>query len=137
MYSRTFDPAITHELRIYLFGGEDKVIIRNNHSPIKIRLIADGASDKTYAFSGKARYLRKVHVYEGDTTSNYTGETGPVHIKRSGAASNSAVQLTDRYNKTAPLLTAGFNADDGLILGAGLRWIRQGFRKTPFASRQE
>ncbi|HTL06705.1 MAG TPA: BamA/TamA family outer membrane protein, partial [Chitinophagaceae bacterium] len=41
------------------------------------------------------------------------------------------------YNKTAPLLTAGFNADDGLILGAGLRWIRQGFRKTPFASRQE
>jgi len=37
-----------------------------------------------------------------------------------------------------PLVTLGYNADDGLMLGGGFRYTHQrGFRKTPFANRQQ
>lgn len=137
LYRRTIDPAVTNELHLYMYGGEDNISITNNSSPIKIRIIGDGASSKQYTFSGKNRYLRKVHVYEGDSTAAFNGDTQPVHKHLSNDASNTALLLTDRYNKTIPLVTVGFNADDGAIFGAGMRWIRQGFRKTPYASSQE
>lgn len=36
-----------------------------------------------------------------------------------------------------PLLSIGYNPDDGLSLGFGMRMIRQGFRKEPFKSLNE
>ena len=137
LYNRVIDPSVTKELHLYMYGGEDNIHITNNSSPVKIRITGDGISAKQYQFEGKARYLRKIHVYEGDSSAVFSGQTRPVHLHLSNDADNSAVKLTDRYNKTIPLLTAGFNADDGLILGAGIRWIKQGFRKTPYASTQE
>lgn len=41
-----------------------------------------------------------------------------------------------KYEQTIPFVTAGFNLDDGILLGAGVNIIRQGFRKLPEASRQ-
>ncbi len=137
LYSRILDPSVTNELRLYMNGGNDNINITNNSSHIKIRIIGDGASTKQYTFSGKGKYLRKIHVYEGDTTAVFSGQSSPVHKHLSGSPSNTAYMPADRYNKTIPLLTAGYNADDGLILGAGIRWIRQGFRKTPYASNQQ
>jgi len=137
LYNRTIDPAVTNELHLYMFGGEDRITVTNNNSPVKIRIIGDGASSKQYQFEGKAKYLRKIHVYEGDSGAVFTGSSQAVHQHLSNNAANTAMKLTDRYNKTIPLLAAGFNADDGIILGAGVRWIKQGFRKTPFASSKE
>lgn len=39
-----------------------------------------------------------------------------------------------KYDRLAPLVSAGYNLDDGILLGLGAKWTRQGFRKTPFAS---
>ncbi|MFT3935416.1 MAG: BamA/TamA family outer membrane protein [Chitinophagaceae bacterium] len=137
LYSRTINPSVTKELRLYMFGGEDEIHINNQSSPIKIRVIGDGASNKQYDFSGSASGLRKVHVYDNDSTANFSGNSGPVHKHLSSEKDNTSVFATDRYNKNIPLLTAGYNVDDGVILGLGLRWIRQGFRKTPYASSQQ
>ena len=39
------------------------------------------------------------------------------------------------YNTALPLITAAINPDDGLFLGAGIRYTHQrGFRKSPYAS---
>ncbi|MEO5591841.1 MAG: BamA/TamA family outer membrane protein, partial [Chitinophagaceae bacterium] len=136
LYSRVIDPSVTKELHLYMYGGEDNIDIVNNSSPIKIRIIGDGAVNQ-YHFTGAAKYLRKVHVYEEDSSAVFSGQTSPVHLHLSDDEDNTSLWLTDRYNKTVPLIAAGFNADDGIILGAGIRWVRQGFRKTPYASTQQ
>jgi Omp85 superfamily domain/Calcineurin-like phosphoesterase len=137
LYSRLFDPAVTKELRLYLYGGTDDISIINNSSPLTIRIIGEGNDKKTYQFTGSAGYLRKVHVYGADSTAVFNGATGPVHLHLDAGEDNTALQLTNRYNNTIPLLSAGYNVDDGLLLGGGVRWIKQGFRKLPYASMQQ
>ena len=87
--------------------------------------------------TGSSKYLRKIHVYEADTGAvfNETSRTAHLHLKTND--DNTAIPLTNRYNKLIPLLAAGYNADDGVLLGAGVRWIKQGFRKLPYASMQQ
>jgi hypothetical protein len=137
IYSRVMDPEITKELRLYLNGGQDSVSIKNNSSPIAIRIVGDAKAIKTYQFSGASKYMKKISVYSGDSTSVFKGQFKHVHKHLSNNTDNIALQLTDRYNKTIPLLSVGFNADDGFILGGGIKWIRQGFRKKPYASIQD
>jgi len=135
-YSRILDPAITKELRLYINGGNDKVIVRNNKSPIKIRIVGDGLSAKQYEFSGVTKYLRKIHVYDGESNATFRGNYHGVHQHLSADAENTALQLTDRYNKAIPLLLTGYNVDDGFMLGGGIKWIKQGFRKKPYSNIQ-
>jgi outer membrane protein assembly factor BamA len=43
---------------------------------------------------------------------------------------------TNLYNIFRPLITVGYNLDDGFLLGAGVNITTQGFRKLPYASVQ-
>ena len=137
LYERVLDPAVTKELRLFIYGGNDSVVVRNNSSPVTIRIVGDGVSAKQYSFSGSDPYLRKIHVYEGDSNALFTGLFNKVRRHLSSDADNTAQQLTDRYNKAIPLLWMGYNVDDGFLLGAGLKWINQGFRKQPYSSMQQ
>ena len=137
IYHRVIDPSITRELRLYMNGGEDHIIVRNNSSPVIIRIVGDGKSAKKYQLDGASKYLRKIHVYEGDSNVTFTGGFAKVHRHLSGDADNTAQELTNRYDKVIPLLSMGFNADDGVVIGAGVKWIKQGFRKQPYALIQE
>lgn len=136
LYSRILDPEVTKEIRLYINGGEDNITVANNSSPIKIRIIGDAVSKKQYDFSGKLKYLRKIHVYDGEANASFTGQN-EIHTHLSNERANTAMILTDRYNNTIPLLTAGYNIDDGFLLGAGVKWIRKGFRKEPYANMQQ
>ena len=135
VFSRVFDPDITKELRLFLFGGSDSVFINNNRSNIKLRIVADGKTGKKFSVAGNSKYLRKVHIYDGlNVGSGYEGDLSSVRLHQSDNPANTNFQVTERYNKTIPLLSIGYNADDGLLLGAGVKLIRQGFRKVPYAS---
>jgi hypothetical protein len=111
LFSKTYNPSLTKEIRLYLHDGNDSVTINNETAPIKLRIIgADGKKSYNIANSRK-----RVRLYENDTA--YI----PVNL----------------YNMTMPLYTAGFNLDDGLIFGIGFKHIHQGFRKLPYASVQQ
>jgi hypothetical protein len=137
VYQRILDPAVTDELRLYTRGGEDQIKINNSSSPIRLRIVGDGISSKHYSFKGTSHFLRKVHVYEGDSNAVFSDYYKPVRLHLSSRTSNTEFQPTNRYNNTAPLLWMGYNVDDGFLLGAGLKWIKQGFRKQPYASMQQ
>jgi hypothetical protein len=137
IYQRLIDPSVTKELRLYVNGGADNIFISNNTSPVTIRIVGDATSNKNYHIVGKSKYLRKIHVYGGETNTTISGQNSHIHHHFSNDNNNVAMQLTDRYNKKIPLLKIGYNVDDGLILGGGLRWINKGFRKQPYASIQE
>ncbi|MEO5891834.1 MAG: BamA/TamA family outer membrane protein [Ferruginibacter sp.] len=137
LYSRVMDPGVTKEIRLFLQGGNDSVVIKNAGAPVKIRIVGDASSDKKYDISGSNKYLRKIHVYDGNSNAVFTGSGNNIHRHLSDASVNTELHLTNRYNKTIPLLSVGFNVDEGVIFGGGVKFIRQGFRKDPYASTQQ
>ncbi|ASZ10956.1 BamA/TamA family outer membrane protein [Chitinophaga pendula] len=133
IYSRTFDPAVTKEIRFYGLGGEDRFQLSGTHpSPLRIRLIGGKDAD-TYTETGNAHGGKRVHIYDLKNGKDSFLLNGA----RERLSSNPGVIQYNRrafkYNKTMPLITAGFNRDDGILLGLGVQHIGQGFRKEPFA----
>ncbi|MEO7765914.1 MAG: BamA/TamA family outer membrane protein, partial [Ferruginibacter sp.] len=137
LYSRVLDPSVTKEVRIFLQGGSDRVIINNSSAPVIIRIVGDGASPKQYDINGSDKYLRKIHFYDGTSNAVFTGTYHNTHRHLLNNKANTGFQITNRYNVTVPLLNIGFNVDDGFVFGGGARITRQGFRKQPYASVQQ
>jgi hypothetical protein len=139
IYSRTFDPKDTKEIRIYGLGGEDKWKITGDHStPIHIRIIG-GKDNDTYIDSTSQRAGNHIRIYEktnGQDTFQLAGNERRILSSNPANIAYERTPLVYIYDKLMPLATAGFNSDDGLSLGAGFQFTHQGFRKRPFASRQ-
>jgi hypothetical protein len=132
MYERTFDPKVTKELRIYSFGGDDKFVVKGSAGKIKVRMIGGEGSDLfENTASGKGGF-----VY--DTKNDDNKITGRFRNKM---ADDTAVNSYDRfyykYNQVIPFVSFNYNRDDGLYLGFSLKFIRHGFRKSPYKTLHE
>ena len=132
LYSRTFLPAETKEIRFFLRNGSDSIYISNANAPVKMRFVG-GTGNKAYHIKETKSSIR---IYEGLNNARFYGSDKKVHKKLSNDSADLAVVPTNLYHVTAPVLQGGFNYDDGLLLGIGVRHTHRGFRKTPFASRQ-
>jgi hypothetical protein len=132
LFNKTFDPAVTKEIRIFAGKGNDSIVLNNQHSRIKLRLVG-GDGNKLYNVF-KAR--RPAQVFEKMNTAVFQGQTKRLRKHLSDDSVNTAFVHTNLYNRTAPLFTGGYNADDGLLLGAGISYTHQGFRKRPYGSNQ-
>src|SRR6187399_1752151 len=132
MYDRTFDPAVTKELRLYSFDGEDKFLIKGNNDKIKIRMIGGDGKDifeNTGSGSGNIVYDMKngENTLTGDLKNKMANDT----------IVNSYNRLDYKYNQTIPMIIGSYNSDDGVILGASVKFVNQGFRKTPYKNMHE
>ena len=116
LLNKVYRAAVTQEIRLYVGEGDDKVTVNTENSPIKFRLIG-GKGKKDFDVAGAAR---KVKVYNGsDSLSTRFVPVNP-------------------YNVWMPLASAAINADDGFLLGLGLKYTKMdGFRKLPYASVQQ
>jgi hypothetical protein len=129
-----YHPAITKEIRLYVQGGDDKIIINNSTSPIKLRFV-DSAGTKTYDVKQSSR---KVSVYGQKDSTHFTGDVNRISKHLTNDTLNAKFVPTNLYNVWAPLATAAINADDGFLLGLGFRYTgRDGFRKLPYSNMQE
>lgn len=139
IYSRTFDPNVTREVRIFGLGGEDKFDIKGDyHTPIHIRIIG-GKDNDTYRDSTTQHAGNHIRIYEkrgGADTFQLAGNERRILSYDPANIKYERTPLLYIYDKLMPLATAGFNSDDGLSLGVGFQYTKQGFRKRPFASRQ-
>jgi len=127
MYDRTFDPKDTKEIRLYSFDGDDKFLIKGNNDKIRIRMIGgDGQDLFENTGSGGGNF-----VYDKKSGNNKL--TGDLKNKMANdTIVNSYNRLDYKYNQTMPSLLVNYNSDDGVILGASVKFINQGFRKTPY-----
>ncbi len=127
MYDRTFDPEITKEIRLYGLGGEDKFVVKGGNSKIRIRMIGGEGND---AFENTASSNRGI-VYDSKAETNQL--TGKFRNKMShDSLVNTYERLYYKYNQVIPFVSIGFNQDDGLFIGPSFKFIRHGFRKTPY-----
>lgn len=129
MYERKFDPAVTKEIRLYGMGGDDKFLIHGDGNDIKIRMVG-GDGEDNFDNSSSSHPVKNI-AYDLKSENNKT--TGNIKSKISNdTAVNSYQRIYYKYDQTIPFVSANYNSDDGLFLGASLKLIRHGFRKDPY-----
>src|ERR1700722_4834917 len=115
LFSKVYYPSITREIRLFIGKGDDSVFIDNNNSPVKLRITGGEGNKKYQVIESK----RKVDVFEKENNAVFSGNTGRLVEHLSNDSANTAIVPGNLFNVLAPLTTAGFNRDDGFILGVG------------------
>jgi hypothetical protein len=134
LMNKTYSPDVTKEIRLYVGGGDDKIVLNNGTSTIKLRMV-DSTGNKTVEV---VQAKRKVLLYDRGTQLKLLGDSSRLRLKLSADSANTAYMTTNLMNVTMPLVTIDINPDDGFLLGAGFRRTHQeGFRKRPYNDVQE
>lgn len=135
-FARTFDPAETDELRIYLKGGDDRVTVTGDAGGITLRIISGGGQkllDDTQ--SGRAIFydVRPPSVVrQGSGTSVVHDEYEPPD-GASGFLEDIEVPPRDWGWEVLPFPELGYAPGVGFMLGAGVQVSEFGFRKHPWS----
>ena len=130
MYERIFHKDETNEIRIYGLGGVDQFDIQNNiNNGIKIRAIGGPGPDH-FATNNTTGYSN-VHFYDTKKGNTWNVGTGRVHTSDDPDINQYKYLSTVKYDRTLPVLFFGSNSDDGMFIGGGLKFQKDGFRKEP------
>lgn len=131
LMDKVYDPHLTREIRVYTGDGRDSINIKSANKTIKIRLVTRNG-EKALRIEESAQ---KIKLYAKPERFSIYGATGQVKKYLSNDSTNTAFVPVNLYNVTMPLVTLGYNKDDGLLMGGGFRYIhREGFRKSPYTS---
>ena len=131
-FARTFDPAETSEIRLYMHGGDDRALLSGPASPILVRLIGGGGTDR---FDGEARGSI---IYDPGPDSEYADGLGAAVRRRRAPRPYSwfdGERTLDWGSSWIPEPRVSYDVDRGLLLLAGAKIERYGFLKTPYSSR--
>jgi len=133
LYQRIFDPSVTRELRVYGLEGKDRFSLSGESSSIRIRII--GGDGKDLVEVNHRSPAGKTLVYDKANGKNQITGTGRYRNRLSDHPDvNNYDWQGYHYNKRMPFLSVNYNPDDGIYLGALIRWTRQNFRKEPFSA---
>ncbi len=131
LMNKTYDPALTKEIRLYIRNGNDSVVLNNKTSGIKLRIIG-GNDKKFYHIIGSKS---KLSIYDKQNGSTFYGDTSQIKKHISNDSMHTVFVPVNLYNVWMPLTVIGLNLDDGFILGTGFKFIKQeGFRKFPYVA---
>ena len=131
-YNRVFKKNETKEIRLYGLGADDRFkITGESKNAIKVRIIGGKGKDRIDDESRVAKSKKVVYDKVKNTVIN--SEHG---LKNKTSDTDEEVNRYNRfefkYDKVIPLITGGFNPDDGLFIGGGVSIIKNKFRKEPF-----
>ena len=133
LFKKTFDPAVTKEIRLYIKDGNDSVVLDNKATNIKLRIVG-GSGIKAYDIKNS---YHKVRLYDKTDSGFYTGKANRLIKNLANDTANLSYRQTDLYHKTMVLPDAGFNNDDGFLLGFSVKFMNPGFRKFPYGNTQQ
>jgi Omp85 superfamily domain len=120
IFSKTYDPRFTKEIRFFIGNGNDSIVIDNKNSSIKLRFSGkDGPKRFNLIGSNK-----KVPVFEKENSAIFSGDTSRFIKHISSDSANTAVVPGNLFNVITPLLNFAYNLDDGVLLGVQLTFTR-------------
>ena len=129
---RVFDPAATHDLRLFLHGGADQVVIRGRSRAITLRVVGGGHATVVDS-SGDG------HVRFYATGDDRAVGPAPTHVDTRADAGPPPPRPYDDYRDWGsfwmPSWWGSFGPDLGAFVGGGFARTDYGFRKYPYASR--
>jgi len=136
-YRRTFDGRETEEIRVYLHGGDDRLVVRgaarSGRGPL-LRVIGGGGDDeltdsshaggtKFYDDRGNNRFVRG----PGTSVSRRHYDEPPRDTSTLG-------RPRDWGSRWMPLTWVGYSPDVGLFVGGGASGTGYDFRRLPYNS---
>ncbi|NUO81298.1 BamA/TamA family outer membrane protein [candidate division KSB1 bacterium] len=135
LFSRTFNRSHTKEVRLFLLGGKDKVVLNGAaEKSILVRLIGGSGEDEIVDHA-----KTKTIVYDTETGNQFTQGA---HTKLKTGKVDSVINLHDAkpllrdYGYDAkPLPFFAFTPDDGVFLGTGMSYYQYSFRMKPYSYR--
>jgi hypothetical protein len=134
-YRRTFVPAETREVRVYLHGGHDTVTASGDrHARIIVRVIAGKGSDTLPASSQGLR----AYPLPGDSAWHPPDSVVNAGLDRRpwlGRGTVRAPPPTDRGRQFAPGFRTAYASGLGLTIAAEAALVGYGFRARPYRSR--
>ena len=120
IFSKTYDPRFTKEIRFFIGRGEDSIVIDNKNSLIKLRFSGkEGPKEFNLLKSNK-----KVSVFEKKNSSVFTGDVTRFKKHLSNDSANTAIVPGNLFNVITPLIDFAYNPDDGILLGASVTFTR-------------
>ena len=141
--ARTLDPRETREVRLYLYGGADRVIVRGDgDDAITVRIIGGGVIDVPDSLlGGEIEVLDSSRA--GGVRLYATGNDralGPGRVKIDARAYSpprgpreDVPPPRDWGRRTWPATWVTFGPDIGVFAGTGGIYTRYGFRKLPYS----
>lgn len=132
IYQRSFVDGETDEIRLYGLNGNDIFQVDSNvTSRIKLRIVG-GKGNDTFDVKGRVRNF----LYDVIDSVNVIKNHSRSKLRLSRDPSVNQFRWVDKqYTQIRfPRIVAGFNTDDGILLGSGFWRRTYGFRKEPFAS---
>ncbi len=136
LYRRTFLPGETKEIRIYGFGGNDTFHVTGEAEGSQVvRIIGGPEADRFYDDSD-TEGRHHVVIYDNARDSDVeVGRDTKVNLSDDERI-NLYFPLRFEYPIFAPVALLGYNENDGLFLGGGIKKITPRFRKYPYGSSQ-
>jgi hypothetical protein len=130
-FSRRFVPGETEEVRLYLRGGNDRVIVEGRGGGVRVRAVGGAGDDVLDSKGGGTR----LHDFEGQNkvAGDGTLDRRPYQAPP-GPKTAPWIPPRDWGRDWFPLPWASYSSDYGLFLGAGFATRSYGFRQRPYAS---
>lgn len=130
LYQREFKYGETKEIRLYGLKGKDIFKISGTGKKgIKIRAIGGKGKDTIIDESKVKGLSKKTVVYDRKDKDNLIVRSGETRLRLSkNKTVNGYNRKQFKYNKTIPLLWVGYNIDDGVLVGGGVKVNRYNFR---------
>ncbi len=133
-FSRTFSADETQEVRIFMHGGDDQVIVRGDGNGITIRVIGGGGAD---AMINDSR--GKVYFYDTGGRTTFDAGSGTRIDRREydppPSLDPAHRQPPDWGHWTRPFPILSYGPDIGLFVGVGVVDDRYGFRSHPYKTK--
>src|SRR3989441_1150391 len=133
-YQRTFQRRETEEVRVYLHGGDDRLVVRGSGgSGPRLRVIGGGGDDE---LTDSARG-GSTHFYDRGNNRFTTGPGTSVDRRPYDDPPRDTSTLglpRDWGSRWVPLTWVGYTPDIGLFAGGGAAGTVYGFRQLPYSS---
>ena len=143
LYDRTFDDAVTDEVRLYGISGKDVYDVRGDvKRGVKLRIIAGTGRDTITTRDHVGGLLHKTQVYDADT-GNVIMTSGEARQRLEPGKDVSRYDYPHRFDLKdyrldyfGPAVYFGYNIDDGILIGGGATYRHYGFRREPYSWEQ-
>ncbi|MDQ6813523.1 MAG: BamA/TamA family outer membrane protein [Bacteroidota bacterium] len=138
IFKRTFNAAVTKEIRLYGFAGRDVFSVSGQGmSPIKVRMIG-GADRDSFYVSNHVDNKGKLYVYDRSDEENVLPAPYKVTVRTSTDSTvNGFDKHAFKYDQLGPVGLVQYNLDQGFQFRGGIIYEKHGFRKEPYAVRHE
>jgi hypothetical protein len=136
-FRRSYDPRETSEVRLYLYGGADRVVTEGREGgPITLRVVGGSGNDALDDSKGGGT---RFYDFEGSSVVRGPGtEVDRTAWERQPAkpAETPWLEWRDWGSRTLPKFQAWWEPEPKVILAAGLSRQTWGFRKFPYSTLQ-